>query len=187
MLMTSNHLHFLFLAVSVLLAVTSCQGPENGHDLTQRIAYVNNGTLLSEYHGTKDALQDIRQQRQAMGRTIDSLDASLRSDVGQLQTLEASSDQARMLRQLINTKQQQSNALRKSYNEQLSDEENRIASGVLNQVNAFVQDYAKRHGYRLVLGATDEGSVMYGAESLNITEAVLTELNASYHGTAQTH
>ncbi len=179
-----KYIHYCLLsATCILLAILTSCNDSSDTATTIPIAYVNTTTLLSEYQGTLDALQDIQEQRKKLKKDIDSADANLKMDIQRFQKLEKSNPrQAHMMYELIQTRQKQSAAMRRDYNQQLADEENRISAGVLNQINAFVQDYAKRHGYKMIFGATDEGSIMYGDEDLDITKEVLAELNTSYHG-----
>jgi outer membrane protein len=53
---------------------------------------------------------------------------------------------------------------------------------VLNQVNSYVKEYAKKHNYDIVYGTTMDGNILYGKEQYDITDDVLEYLNKQYRG-----
>jgi outer membrane protein len=55
-----------------------------------------------------------------------------------------------------------------------------ITQKVLNQINSFVKVYAQKNGYKLIIGTTEDGNLMYADETLDITDDVLSELNIKY-------
>ena len=63
-----------------------------------------------------------------------------------------------------------------------AEEEEKLLKGVLNQVNAFVEEYAAEEGFDLVLGTTLSGSILYGTTGIDITEQVLQAMNQQYSG-----
>ena len=68
----------------------------------------------------------------------------------------------------------------RSLQEKAMEEENTMMQGVLNQINSFVMDYGEEHGYEVILGTTSAGSVLYGRETVDITDEILRALNAAY-------
>ena len=51
---------------------------------------------------------------------------------------------------------------------------------VINKVNDFVEKYGKNNGYTFIFGKNRAGSVLYGTESKDITEAVTKAINEAY-------
>jgi len=72
-------------------------------------------------------------------------------------------------------------------NQKAKEEDDKITEGVLNQVNAFVEEYGKRKGYSIILGTTASGNILYGDEKMDITNEVLEELNKTYTGEIKTN
>lgn len=52
--------------------------------------------------------------------------------------------------------------------------------GVLNQLNETIRIYAEEHDLDLVLGVTDDGSILYGSKALDITDDLIKLLNSTY-------
>lgn len=81
-----------------------------------------------------------------------------------------------MLRAQENNVVQYNEAVTSKYKE----EEDKMLQGVLNQVNSFVEKYGKEKGYDIILGTTLSGSMLYGENTMDITDEVLAELNKNY-------
>jgi len=52
---------------------------------------------------------------------------------------------------------------------------------IWNQVNQFIEDYGKEKQYRFVLGATGEGTIMFGDKHVDVTDETLAYLNNRYN------
>ena len=64
--------------------------------------------------------------------------------------------------------------------DELSEEHEQLLTGVLNQINAFAEIYAKDKGYDLVIGTTNSGNLLYGISDLDVTEDFIKNLNIYY-------
>ena len=51
---------------------------------------------------------------------------------------------------------------------------------IYDEVNKFIEDYAKQHGYNFVFGNLGNGNIMYGYGSYDITLEVIDGLNVKY-------
>jgi outer membrane protein len=61
-----------------------------------------------------------------------------------------------------------------------------LTQGTLNQINILVEQYAQKNNYELVFGTTSSGNILYGETAIDITEPVLSYLNANYSNTDAT-
>ncbi|MFL5730509.1 MAG: OmpH family outer membrane protein, partial [Cytophagaceae bacterium] len=64
--------------------------------------------------------------------------------------------------------------------EQLQQRQRQLSGQVLTTVNTFIQDYGKNHGYKIILGTTNDGSILYGLDQDDLTSVILEELNKNY-------
>ena len=71
---------------------------------------------------------------------------------------------------------------KRSIEQKAVQEEEKLIQACYNQINSMVEEYAKENNYDFVLGTTQEGNLMYGAPSRDITEEVLTALNKKFKG-----
>jgi outer membrane protein len=53
---------------------------------------------------------------------------------------------------------------------------------IWKQLNQYVKDYGKDHGYKFIFGYDGQGAVMYGEEGANVTEQVKKYVNDRYKG-----
>jgi len=58
----------------------------------------------------------------------------------------------------------------------------KLTEGVLNQINAFVEQYGKKHGFKIILGTNNSGTLLYADEATDITDDLLEALNKDYRG-----
>jgi outer membrane protein len=71
------------------------------------------------------------------------------------------------------------------YKEKTFEKEDRAATEscnekIWNQINQYMEEYGKKKGYVFILGANGQGNIMYGSDSNNISEEVITYMNERY-------
>jgi outer membrane protein len=82
--------------------------------------------------------------------------------------------------ELLANKQQQINGYQEAIQKQIQEEDKKSTQTVINDINDFIKEYGKKHGYKIIFGASGGGNIMYAAESTDLTEDVLKGLNAEY-------
>ena len=115
----------------------------------------------------------------AFNKKADSLDKAIQMEAQAFQTRAQKMNQSKAEQEyqaLVQKKQMQDYQLG---NEEklLKAEGQKEIDTLVKQVKAFVKDYGKKNGYTFILGANEAGSVMYGAEDKDITDAVIKALN----------
>jgi len=69
--------------------------------------------------------------------------------------------------------------------QQVQAEGQRIFEKINSDIETFLADYGKSKGYTYILGSSMQTkSVLYGEESLNITDEVIDALNVDFDGGA---
>lgn len=53
---------------------------------------------------------------------------------------------------------------------------------IISQLNSYVKDFGRKNNYSVILGATNDGSVMYADTSLNISKEIISYINNRYNG-----
>lgn len=150
-----------------------------------RVAYVRSQNLLYGYSGMKEAMSSFQARNASWQANADTLRADLERGIAGLQQMETQGGNARSIqseRARLQTQQRDLIRYQESMERRAGEEENTMLKGVLNQVNTFVERYAQKHGYDLILGTTNEGSLLYADTRLDITDEILTALNAEYTG-----
>lgn len=147
-----------------------------------RVAYIRSGTILEQYAGVKEArlryqqkTEDWKNQSDTLRQLWQSSYASMEKNYVHLTTHERT-------RQTQELEQQQADILRfeEATAAKAKQEEEKLMQGVFQQINSFVEKYAKEQGYTVVLGTTQSGSLLYASEGVDITDEVIKKLNESY-------
>ena len=164
------------LAVGILmLTIISCQE-------TQKIGYVDNSVLINDYQEKKDIEAKLQTKIAAYEKRRDSL-----SQAFQLELKEAEVKARRMSQANLQKLQQELQQREQIITQRLQFEQQQIAQesqtkndSLIKKVKDFVKDYGKTNGYNFILGSNEAGSVLYGEDTSDLTQAILEALNASY-------
>jgi outer membrane protein len=149
-----------------------------------QLAYVRSYDLIEKFAGTQAARTKFEQKKSVMTANADSLNAAFEKDriayVSNAKNMTPAQRATReeSLRRQQNEVAQYSNAIE----EQLAQEDKDMMAPVLSQINTYVEEYAEAKGYDMILGTTLSGSLLYGKSSIDVTEDILTNLNAKYKG-----
>lgn len=165
----------LAIAFSLMMLMASC---------TQvKIAYVDVEEILKEYDGAKQAEEDMKAQSQQISQQLDQIAMPLQQKIQEYQqnkdNLSASARQKReseLMQEQQSFQQQQQMA-----QQQVQAEGQRMFEKINTDIETFLAAYGQSKGYTYILGSSMQTkSVLYGEESLNITDEVIDALNADY-------
>lgn len=147
-----------------------------------KVAVVRSLDLIYEYNGMKEARSLFKVQADAWKSNLDTLHIKYQSALSEYQAHYASYNisQREEQQKMLATMEQNLNKYADVINKEAKAEEQEKTQAVLNQINSHIQEYAKRKGYDVVLGADGSGSVLYGSDAFDITDEVLRELNNQY-------
>jgi len=150
----------------------------------QNVAYIRSKDLVYGYLGMKDVQNKLNTKEDSWKANIDTLkndyERSLSKYRSDAPTLKPKEKEGRE-KYLFSQKQSLEN-YEQAINKKMQDESTKLTEGVLNQINGFVADYGKQHGYDMIIGTTTEGNLLYAKPDMDITEVVLKELNQNYKG-----
>lgn len=148
---------------------------------TPRMAYVRSQDLVYGYLGMKEAMSEFQGKQNTWKANMDTLQADIQRTRATLPR-DGKADPAKV----ADLERQQNNLLRyqDAMGTKMHEDEQRMLNGVLGQVNAFVEKYAKEKGYDVVLGTTDAGSLLYGNGAMDITNELLAALNKDHESGA---
>lgn len=153
---------------------------------TPRLAYVRSQDLVYGYFGMKEAMADFQEKQSGWRSNLDTLKNDLQRTMAEAQRLHKAGNTAALndLQPVIRKQHDEIGRYQEVMEQKSKEDEQRILNGVLGQINAFVETYAKEKGYDVVLGTTDAGSLLYGEGGLDITNELLAALNKEHEGLA---
>lgn len=149
--------YFFICVTSLLITCISCQ----------KVGYVNPNKMTQGYHGFKAQQLIYSDKVRNWQQHIDSLNSELQA-------------QNKSHAANLTTKEQQLLRYRNAIQQQAQQENQLLTKAVLEEINAYLKQYGKNHGYTFILGATESGNIVYAAEGTDITEDALKGINAQY-------
>lgn len=146
-------------------------------DEKAKVMYVDNHKLFDEFQMTKEYDQIIQKNYLPKEKVLDSLKF-------ELQVLEKSiNSQADTSVQNIQRFYKKRNyflELKEEIEKEKSQFVSQTKSKIWNRLNELMMQYGEEKEITLILGASGNGNIMYGSESLDITEDVIHFVNSKY-------
>lgn len=147
-----------------------------------KIAYVRIGEVINKYQGMMEAKNAYKQKMSAWQANVDTLELDYQKMVSQY-NLDAPKLSASQKREQENTLQNQKGNIQNyisTLEQKAREEDEKMTQGVINQINSSIEAYGMKKGYSYVLGTTNDGNILYGVKSNDITAEVIEYLNNSY-------
>jgi outer membrane protein len=165
---------FLGLLAFVLVLVSCTQ---------VKIAYVDVEEVLKEYKGSKKAEEEMKAQSETMANELDQLAIPFQQKVQeyQMNSKNMSSSARQEKEQELMQEQQMIQQRQQMAQQQVQSEGQKRIDQINEEIEEFLATYAKSNGFNFILGTSEQTkSVLYGEESLDITDEVISALNADY-------
>lgn len=163
-----------FIGLVVILVLSSCQ--------QQKIGFVDYAGLMDGYQRKKDIEANYQTKAQAYARKRDSISQSFQIEAQALQARTQDMPQQKAQEE-FSTLQQRGQII----GQQLQQEEQFMQQSgqqkmdsLITEVKARIQEYGKANGFTYILAGGDGGTVLYGDQSEDVTEAILKLLNEEY-------
>ncbi|RTE54849.1 OmpH family outer membrane protein [Arenibacter aquaticus] len=163
----------LVLAVVCMMAI-SCQ--------QEKIAFVDNVKLMDAYQEKVDVEAKFKSKSDAFGKKRDSISQAFQ--------LEAQAFQAKAQKMSQSKAQEEYGQLQQRsqiIGQQLQQEEQQMQmegqtemDSLVNKVKEEIKAYGEANGYSFILTGGDGGSVLYGKDAHDVTDAIVKILNDKY-------
>jgi outer membrane protein len=146
--------------------------------------YVDSQKLVNGYQGMLDARKVYQQKATTWKANIDTLANEVQQQIFKYEkeSSKMTTKERELSTELIRTKQKQLAEYQQAMNNQAQQEDSKMTTDVLTQVNAYIKKYGEANGYKIILAATEYGNLAYADEALDVTEEVLNGLNQEYAG-----
>jgi len=131
-----------------------------------------------------DARKAYQQKASVWKANVDTLANDVQQAIKdyEKESVSMTTKEKELSRELIRTKQKQLADYQKAIQNKAGQEDGQMTQQVLEEVNAYIEEYGKKHGYRIIFAATEYGNIAYAVDGLNITDEVLEGLNKRYTG-----
>ena len=164
----------LVLAVGYLFYTQNSQNED--------VVYIDVNVLMADYEGMKDAKKEFEEKSKVWQANVDSLIADFQNElkVYEKERSKMTKKENELKQELLRNKQQQVGNYQQAIARQSEEEDAKLSGAVVNEVNAYIKTYGEAHHYKIIIGANSSGNVLYAQDGVDITQDVLTGLNAEY-------
>lgn len=147
-----------------------------------KIGFVRSNDLISKYAGTVESRHIAEKTQGAWKANLDTLQSDYRHAINTYNESYAmlSAPERKDREERLAHQEQQVATYAREAGIMAEQEGEKLMQGVLSQINTFVMEYGRQHGYDMILGTTAAGSLLYAEAGYDITEEVLAALNAQY-------
>lgn len=147
-----------------------------------KIVYVDSNKLLAGYKGMVDARAGYSKKENVWKANIDTLTQDVKDAMRNYnEALAKGNDkETQKAKSFISLKQKQLYDYQNAIKQNAADEEGKANEQVFSTINAFLESYGKKHGYRFILIAAN-GNIGYADKSADITTDVVDALNKEYY------
>jgi outer membrane protein len=149
-----------------------------------KIGVVDMDKLVYEFRGMKEATNNYTNKMTDWTKESDSIENQLRKYVQDIKMDSLNGDKKK-----LNLDKQRFILLRKTYfefqqkiQEKSQQEDQKMTSGVINQIKSYMEEYAVKNGFELILTNTQMQSVGYVRSVHDITHDVLIYSNDRFEG-----
>lgn len=148
------------------------------------LVYVDVNKLIEGYKRSKVEREAFTKKTEVIKGNVDSLVTSWQTELKAYEKERASmtKKEIELKQELLANKQQQINNYQQAVQKQVQEEDQKMTQTLINDINAYVREYGKKHGYPMIFGAGGNGNIMYAEESTDLTDKVLEGLNDRYEG-----
>ncbi len=131
------------------------------------VVFVRTNDVMARYKGTIQAHDSFQKDTAAWAEESKQLEDKLKA-LGKT----AKPTDSKALEQA----REMANRL-KSLRDKGAQHDQELMTPVLAEVNSGIKKFAKKHGYKLVVGTLQGGVILHGDENLDVTDALLQDLN----------
>ncbi|UOB19325.1 OmpH family outer membrane protein [Abyssalbus ytuae] len=165
----------LILGILIISSFASCE--------QSKIAFVDNAKLLNDYQEKKDIEAKFKTKAEKFQKRADSLSRAFQTEALEFESKSKTLSQKKAQEQynVLMQKRQLMGQQLQSEEIQIQQQGQKEIDSLVKKVRNFVKEYGKKNQYTFILGNTESGSVLYGEETKDVTEAVLKELNDTYN------
>jgi len=190
----------LLVAVAALFIIVLSDGSEKKEEANQQttkeevqdypIAYINTDSLLINYEYARflneELLTEEESSRADFNERLRVFQDDMRSFQRKVQnngflSLERAQNEERRLRE----KEQELQELNNQMSNNLMRQQNQMNRELRDTITGFLEEYTKKHPYKLVLSNTMGDNILFANKALNITDAVVEQLNKRYESSKE--
>lgn len=144
----------------------------------KKIGYVRNGVLISKSEYMKEVSDELDKEVRILRSNADTL----RNRYEALKAMEGDVKSSDKMEWSYKLGVAENNYLKYMENAEadMAEQRKKLTGEALDKINGIIKSYAEKNGYDYILGTTNEGNILFGAENDDITEEILERVNEEY-------
>jgi outer membrane protein len=178
----------LFVAVGVLFYLQFANNAAKSSPSTAvapgelKMAYINSDSVLKYYDFFKVNRGKLETKSKKLDQELRGRAQGLQNDYESYQrnVSNLTIGQAKAIEEDLAKKQQNLRLYQESLSQELSGEEGKMNVELYSKITEFLKKYGEEKGIQLVLKFDPTSDVLYGGNSLDITQDVIVGLNEAY-------
>ena len=162
------------VVLAIAISAMSCQ--------QNKIAYVDSVKIMDEYQEKIDVEAKFQKKAETMGRKRDSISQAFQMELQEFQGKAQSLSQQNAQEQYSELQQrgQRIGQQLQQEEQQLQQTSQEQMDSLVKKVKKEIRTYGKDNGYTYILGGGEGGSVIYGDDAKDVTDAILKILPDKY-------
>jgi outer membrane protein len=166
---------FTAVALAVLCAAMHADGENKKAEAAEKIGYVDLARVFDEYNMTKDLDKQLETKGSGKQGERDRMVAEIKKlrDEAELLSAKAKEDKQAGIDDKLKVLQDFDRTTRDA----LRKERDVMVRDILKQIEVVIQDFGKAQGYGYIF---NDRVLVYKGEGNDLTESVITTLNANY-------
>lgn len=162
------------VVLAIAISAMACQ--------QNKIAYVDSVRIMDDYQEKVDVDARFQTKAEALTKKRDSISQAFQMELQQFQSKAQSMSQKNAQEEYSQLQQrgQQIGQQLQQEEQQLQQKSQAEMDSLVKKVKKEIRAYGKANGYTYILGGGDGGSVIYGDQAKDVTDAILTILNDKY-------
>jgi len=174
--MKKNALSLIAIALAIVLGILF-------YTTRQKIGYVDTNLLMGKYKAMDDARAEFEKKAAVWQSNTDTLLMDWQNELKnyEKERTKMTKKEKELKEELLRNKQQQINQYQEAMQMKAREEEQKLTQTVINEVNDYISEYGKKHGYDFILGATGSGNIVFASDTRDLTDVILEGLNKEYN------
>ncbi|KAA1247358.1 OmpH family outer membrane protein [Aquimarina sp. RZ0] len=164
----------IWIAVA-LITMTSC------NQQTEKTGYVNNTKVVSDFNEMKSAQEKWTKKNAEVRAELEGKAKQFQAEVQGYQTIMKSMTKANREKkeQELMIMQQGLQREQQAKMQEIQEGSQAEIDSIISKVKKFVNEYGKKNGYTYIYGQTEASNLFYAKEELDLTDKIVSELNAT--------
>lgn len=179
----------LLVAVGVLYYLhfasttsTTTETTESGIIGDLKVAYINSDSVIKNYEFLKARAEVLEAKKQKVEQDYINRAQNLQNEITAYQrnVNNMTVGQVRQVEEDLGKKQQNLQQFEQSITQELMNDQSKLNEDLYARITVFLKKYGKEKGLHVVFKYDTGSDILYGEEALDITQDVVSGLNAEY-------